>query len=95
MHRGSCKILKWDFIKIKIAGGFRMAFQEVSELEAKIDSLISTVIQLRKEREELLNKLEDKEEENRRLKEEIDRREEEKRVLKEKIGGLIEKLSQV
>lgn len=72
-----------------------MALPEVAELENKIDLLIATVLDLRREKEELERKLEEKTEENRNLKEEIERREEEKRVLREKIGGLIEKLSKI
>lgn len=72
-----------------------MAFNEVAELEDKIDSLIAAVIDLRKEKEDLLNKLNEKIAENQALKEEIERRDEERRVLREKIGKLIEKLSQI
>lgn len=72
-----------------------MAFQEITSLEEKIDALISLVIQLRNEKEELINRLKAKEEENAKLMAEIERREEERRILKEKIGSLIEKLSQI
>jgi len=72
-----------------------MAFEEVKELESKIDYLISTILTLRQEKEALQGQLKEKTEENLRLKEEIERREEEKRVLKEKIGGLIQKLSEI
>ncbi|WP_028840504.1 cell division protein ZapB [Thermodesulfobacterium hveragerdense] len=72
-----------------------MAFQEIANLEEKINALIALVVQLRNEKEELINKLKSKEEENARLIEEIERREEERKVLKEKIGSLIEKLSQI
>lgn len=54
-----------------------MAFQEITSLEEKIDALISLVIQLRNEKEELINRLKAKEEENAKLMAEIERREEE------------------
>jgi len=72
-----------------------MVFEEVRELESKIDYLIDTILKLRKEKEELIMQLNEKIEENKKLKEEIERREEEKRILKEKIGGLIQKLSEI
>lgn len=81
-------------LKKKIRGQ-KMAFQEIAELEEKINFLINTITQLRKEKEELIETLTQKEEENKKLKEDIERREEEKRILKEKIGSLIEKLSQI
>lgn len=72
-----------------------MDLKEISSLEEKIDLLISLVIQLKNEKEDLLNKLKEKEEENIKLLEEINKREEERRIIKERIGSLIEKLSQI
>jgi len=47
-----------------------MDLQDISSLEEKIDALISLVIQLKNEKEALLNKLKEKEEENLKLLEE-------------------------
>jgi len=73
----------------------KMILQEIESLEEKIETLISLVTQLRKEKEELIEKLRLKEAENAKLLEEIERREEERKLLKERLGNLIEKLSQI
>jgi septal ring factor EnvC (AmiA/AmiB activator) len=67
----------------------------ISELETKIDNLISSYTTMREERQKLLSKLETLENENKELKERAAGTKSEREVIIDKISKILEKVEKV
>ncbi len=68
---------------------------KLGELEAKIDSLVTTFRSMREEKDTLLTKIESLEKENRELKEQMVKVQGDKEVIMHKVKGILEKIQKI